>query len=93
MRNERKVLTGIVVSDKMQKTITVKADYYRKAHVYEKKIKKTHKFHVHDQNEIAKIGDKVDFVETRPLSKTKKFRLLSIISSPNTKEQQHDSKK
>ncbi|KND62783.1 30S ribosomal protein S17 [Candidatus Phytoplasma phoenicium] len=88
MRNERKVLSGTVVSNKMQKTITVEVNYYKKANFYDKKIKKTHKFYVHDQDEIAKIGDKVDFMETRPFSKTKKFRLLNIISSPSTKEKQ-----
>ncbi|MDV3198136.1 MAG: 30S ribosomal protein S17 [Vigna little leaf phytoplasma] len=82
MRNTRKVLTGIVVSDKMQKTITVKVDYYKKDNIYEKKVKKTNKFYVHDPNETAKIGHLVNFIETRPLSKTKKFRLLSILSDP-----------
>ncbi|MFR0367862.1 30S ribosomal protein S17 [Candidatus Phytoplasma palmae] len=79
MRNARKILSGIVVSDKMQKTITVKVDYYKKHILYGKRIKKTSKFYVHDEKEIAKIGDFVEFMETRPLSKTKKFCLLNVL--------------
>ncbi|MDV3167847.1 MAG: 30S ribosomal protein S17 [Candidatus Phytoplasma stylosanthis] len=83
MRNNRKVLSGVVVSDKMQKTIVVLVNYYKKDPLYGKRIKKTNKFHVHDEKEIARIGDLVSFTETRPLSKTKKFRLSNIIFSKN----------
>jgi len=79
--NSRKVFTGTVVSDKMDKTITVRVDTYKKHPLYGKRVKQSKKFHVHDENEIAKIGDVVTIVETRPLSKTKKFRLLSVVSS------------
>ncbi|MGM1458917.1 MAG: 30S ribosomal protein S17 [Columbia Basin potato purple top phytoplasma] len=77
--NNRKVFSGVVVSDKMQKTIIVAVDYYKKDRLYDKKIKKTSKFYIHDENEIAKLGDLVSFEETRPISKNKKFRLLNII--------------
>ncbi|MEZ0180046.1 30S ribosomal protein S17 ['Camptotheca acuminata' phytoplasma] len=83
MTNTKKFFSGVVVSDKMQKTIVVAVDYYKKVHLYGKRIKKTSKFYVHDEKEIAKIGDLVNFVGTRPLSKTKKFRLLNIILSKN----------
>ncbi|TVY12350.1 30S ribosomal protein S17 [Candidatus Phytoplasma pini] len=80
MRNSRKVLLGTVISNKMQKTITVVMRYYTKDVLYDKKIRKESKFHVHDEKEIAQIGDLVSFMSTRPLSKTKNFRLLKIIS-------------
>ncbi|MBP3059410.1 30S ribosomal protein S17 [Texas Phoenix palm phytoplasma] len=83
IRNLRKILLGTVVSDKMQKTITVKVDYYKKHILYGKRIKRTSKFYVHDEKEIAKIGDFVQFMETRPLSKTKKFCLLKVLSIAN----------
>ncbi|QTX02786.1 30S ribosomal protein S17 [Candidatus Phytoplasma luffae] len=86
MRNNRKVLSGTVLSDKMDKTIVISVDYYKKDPLYGKRIKKSSKFHAHDEKEIAKIGDFVSFVETRPLSKTKKFRLLNIILSKNKAE-------
>nr|KAB8122822.1 30S ribosomal protein S17 [Candidatus Phytoplasma sacchari] len=92
MRNVRKKLKGFVISDKMDKTITVIVDYYKKHFLYDKKIKKTSKFHVHDEKEIAKIGYLVEFVETRPLSKTKRFRLLNILkknSPENSKNKEN----
>lgn len=78
--NTRKVFTGTVVSDKMDKTITVRVDLYKKHAKYSKKVRQSKKFHVHDENSVAKIGDVVTIIETRPLSKTKKFRLLSVVS-------------
>ena len=79
-RNSKKVFTGTVISDKMDKTITVVVDTYKKHPLYGKRVKQSKKFHVHDENSVAKIGDVVTIVETRPLSKTKKFRLLSVVS-------------
>jgi small subunit ribosomal protein S17 len=81
MRNSRKILSGLVVSDKMQKTITVAVDTYKKDHLYKKRVKKTNKFHVHDEKKVAKVGDLVHFMETRPISKTKKFRLFKIVNT------------
>ena len=78
--NNKKVYTGIVVSDKMDKTITVVVDTYKKHPLYGKRVKQSKKFHAHDEEGIAKIGDKVTIVESRPLSKTKKFRLVEVIS-------------
>jgi small subunit ribosomal protein S17 len=79
-RNQRKVYTGKVVSDKMDKTITVVVDTYKKSPLYGKSIKVSKKFHVHDEEGLAGIGDTVNIVETRPLSKTKRFRLLEVIA-------------
>lgn len=78
-RNNRKVYTGVVTSDKMDKTITVEITTYKKSPLYGKLVKVSKKVHVHDEDGIANIGDKVKIMETRPLSKTKRFRLLSII--------------
>jgi small subunit ribosomal protein S17 len=79
-RNNRKVYTGIVVSDKMDKTITVVVDTYKKSPLYGKRIKTSKKFHVHDEEGLAGIGDTVTIMETRPLSKTKRFRLLTVVA-------------
>ena len=79
-RNQRKVYTGTVVSDKMDKTITVVVDSYKKSPLYGKRIKVSKKFHVHDEEGLDNIGDRVTIMETRPLSKTKRFRLLAIVA-------------
>jgi len=78
-RNSRKVLTGIVTSDKMDKTITVVVESYRKHRLYGKRVKQTKKFAAHDEANQSQIGDVVKIVETRPLSKNKRFRLLEIV--------------
>ncbi len=78
-RNTRRELTGIVVSDKMDKSITVVVERYRKHSLYGKRIKKSTKFMAHDENNEAKVGDKVVIMETRPLSKNKKFRLIKVV--------------
>ena len=78
-RNTRKVYTGTVVSTKMDKTITVAIDSYRKDRLYGKRVKQTAKFHAHDENNEAGLGDIVKIMETRPLSATKKFRLIEIV--------------
>ncbi len=77
-RNSRRVLTGTVVSDKTEKTISVMVESYRKHRLYGKRVKQSKKFAVHDELNQAKIGDVVKITETRPLSKTKRFRLLEI---------------
>ena len=78
-RNTRKVYTGTVVSTKMDKTITVAIDSYVKDRLYGKRVKQTAKFHAHDENNEAQTGDVVKIMETRPLSATKKFRLIEIV--------------
>lgn len=83
-RNSRRVLTGIVVSDKPEKTITVMVEIYKKHRLYGKRVKQSKKFAVHDEMNQAKMGDLVKITETRPLSKTKRFRLLEILESKGT---------
>lgn len=75
----RKTRIGMVVSDKMDKTITVAIEDNVKHPVYGKIIKHTLKVHAHDENNEAGIGDKVEIMETRPLSKTVRWRLVNII--------------
>ncbi|GEK28034.1 30S ribosomal protein S17 [Furfurilactobacillus siliginis] len=78
-RNARKVYQGHVVSDKSDKTIIVAIDTYKMHPVYGKRVKYTKKFVAQDDNNEAKTGDIVRIMETRPLSKTKHFRLLNIV--------------
>ena len=78
-RNLRKVRTGKVVSDKMDKTITVAVEDHVKHPLYNKIVKSTKNFKAHDENNDAKIGDTVRIVETRPLSKDKRWRLTEIV--------------
>ncbi|WP_211749525.1 30S ribosomal protein S17 [Paenibacillus sp. Marseille-Q4541] len=78
-RNSRKVLLGKVVSDKMDKTIVVAVETYKKHDLYHKRIKYTKKFKAHDENNTAKIGDTVKIMETRPLSKDKNWRLVEVV--------------
>lgn len=78
-RNQRKVYTGRVVSDKMDKTITVVVETYKKHSLYGKRVKYSKKLKAHDELNEAKIGDVVRVMETRPLSATKRFRLLEVI--------------
>ena len=80
-RNLRKVLTATVVSDKMDKTRVVLVER-RAAHpLYKKVVKHTSKCYVHDENNESKIGDVVEIMETRPLSKLKRWRLVRIIKA------------
>lgn len=78
-RNARKVLIGKVVSDKMDKTIVIAVETYKKHNLYHKRIKSTNKFKAHDEENVAKIGDTVKVMETRPLSKDKRWRLVEVI--------------
>ncbi len=79
MRNKRKVRTGTVTSAKMDKTIVVAAERTMKHPQFGKIVKKTSKVYAHDDENQARIGDIVMVMETRPLSKTKRWRLLKII--------------
>jgi small subunit ribosomal protein S17 len=78
-RNFRKERTGKVVSNKMQKTITVTVDRKVKHPIYGKFVNKTTKFKAHDEKNEAGIGDTVRIMETRPLSKDKRWRLIEIV--------------
>ena len=78
-RNARKSRTGIVVSDKMQKTVVVAIERRVPHPIYGKMITRTKRLKVHDEENSAKTGDTVRIVETRPLSKDKRWRLVEIV--------------
>ena len=78
-RNERKTRIGIVVSDKIDKTVVVAVKDLEQHKMYKKLIKKTVKFKAHDENNEAHVGDKVSIMETRPLSKDKRWRVVEIL--------------
>jgi small subunit ribosomal protein S17 len=80
-RNARKVRVGVVFSDKMEKTITVVVESRKKHAIYGKMIITTKKYKAHDENSEAHTGDTVEIMETRPLSKTKSWRLVKIIET------------
>jgi small subunit ribosomal protein S17 len=78
-RGERKLRTGVVVSDRIDKTVVVRVES-RKAHpLYEKMVRRTSKLHAHDEANQAKVGDLVRLMETRPLSRTKRWRVVEIV--------------
>jgi len=83
-RNSRKFFTGTVVSDKMDKTIVVAVDTFGTNRIYKKRVKKTTKFHVHDEQNQAHVGDLVKIMETRPLSKTVKYVLVEVVKATET---------
>ncbi|MBE2229191.1 MAG: 30S ribosomal protein S17 [Chitinophagaceae bacterium] len=78
-RNLRKTRIGVVTSNKMAKTITVAVERKVKHPIYGKFVKKTTKFHAHDEKDECSIGDVVKIMETRPLSKTKRWRLVEVV--------------
>ena len=78
-RNHRKTIIGTVVSDKMDKTIVVAVETFVDHPIYKKRVRKTTKFKAHDENNECGIGDRVKLMETRPLSKDKRWRLVQII--------------
>jgi small subunit ribosomal protein S17 len=78
-RNLRKTRTGVVRSNKMDKTITVTVERRVKHPIYGKFVKKTTSFHAHDEKNECTVGDTVKIMETRPLSKTKRWRLVEVI--------------
>ena len=80
-RGHRKIQVGVVVSDKMEKTVVVKVDNLVKHSVYSKYIKRSVKYKVHDENNSSKVGDRVQIIECRPLSKDKRWSLKQIIES------------
>ena len=78
-RNLRKVRQGVVISDKMDKTIVIASKFKEKQPIYGKFVQKTKKYHAHDEKNEAQVGDTVQIMETRPLSRTKRWRLVQII--------------
>jgi small subunit ribosomal protein S17 len=81
-RSSRKVRVGVVVSDKAQKTIVVQVER-RFAHpLYGKGVARTRRYHVHDENNDYRVGDTVRIAETRPLSKTKRWRVMGLVDRP-----------
>ena len=78
-RNLRKVRQGVVVSDKIDKTIVIAAKFKEKHPIYGKFVQKTKKYHAHDEKNEAHVGDTVQVMETRPLSRTKRWRLVQIV--------------
>ncbi len=78
-RNRRKTRVGIVVSDKMDKTIVVASEDFVRHSLYGKAVKRTKKFKAHDELNECRVGDKVRIMETRPLSKDKRWRLVGIV--------------
>ena len=78
-RNLRKIRIGVVSSNKMDKTIVVAAERKVKHPIYGKFVKKTTTFHAHDEKNECSIGDTVKIMETRPLSKTKRWRLVEVV--------------
>lgn len=78
-RGQRKVLTGEVVSDKMNKTRVVRVERLVRSGLYSKTLKRATKFHAHDEGNESKVGDKVEIMSTRPISKTTKWRISKIV--------------
>jgi small subunit ribosomal protein S17 len=78
-RNSRKERIGVVISDKMDKTITVQVSMVSRHPLYDKLVRTAAKFKAHDEKEAANIGDTVKIIETRPLSKTKRWRLVEVV--------------
>lgn len=78
-RGDRKRVIGVVVSDKMTKTRVVAVTEQYRHPMYGKYLKRTQKFHIHDEKNDSKAGDKVLIIETRPLSKTKRWRLMKVL--------------
>ena len=78
-RNLRKERIGVVVSNKMDKTIVVAIEDHVKHPLYKKIVKKTYKLKAHDEENVCQIGDKVKVMETRPLSKDKRWRVVEVV--------------
>ena len=81
VRNLRKTRVGLVISDKMDKTVVVKVVRLTQHKIYKKFIKRVSKFKVHDEKNECKIGDKIKIMETRPLSREKNWRVVQILES------------
>lgn len=81
-RNRRKIRVGVVTSDAMDKTVTVAVERQFPHPLYGKAMKRTKRYHAHDENNEYRVGDTVRITETRPLSKTKRWRVLELMSRP-----------
>jgi len=81
-RGRRKVRVGVVVSDKPDKTVTVRVERKLAHALYGKQVSRTTKYHAHDENNEYRVGDTVRIMETRPLSKTKRWRVTELIERP-----------
>ena len=84
-RNLRKVMIGTVTSNKMDKTVVVSVETSVKHPIYGKFVKSTYKLKAHDEENVCQIGDKVKVMETRPLSKDKRWRVVEIVEKANIK--------
>ena len=84
IKAKRKVREGVVASDKMDKTVTVKVQRTVKHPLYKRIMRQTVSFKAHDEKNECKVGDKVRIVETRPLSATKRWRVLEIVERAKT---------
>ena len=84
VRGRRKTRTGRVISDKMDKTVVVAVEWRQTHPLYSKSVKRITKFHAHDEDNGCKVGDVVNIMETRPLSKTKRWRVTQILSTGDT---------
>ncbi|MEH0022788.1 MAG: 30S ribosomal protein S17 [Desulfobacter sp.] len=78
-KSNKKELIGLIVSDKMEKSVVVRVERFVQHKVYKKYIKRYKKYHAHDERNECKIGDEVKIIETRPLSKLKRFRVTEIV--------------
>ena len=79
-RNKRKVRTGRVVSDRMDKTVVVAVERLARHPLYGRRIKRTKRYLAHDEHNVARIGDQVQIMETRPLSKRKRWRVVAVLA-------------
>lgn len=78
-RTKRKVRVGVVLSDRMDKTVVIRVDDQLRHSMYTKTVRRTFKLSAHDERNEARVGDKVRVIETRPLSKSKRWRVVSIV--------------
>lgn len=92
MERKRKTMFGFVVSNKMDKTVVVAVETRKVHRLYKKAIKRSKKYKVHDENNACEIGNKVKIVETRPLSKEKKWRVAEIVSKKELAEARPEQK-
>jgi small subunit ribosomal protein S17 len=79
IQNNKKELMGLIVSDKMDKSVVVRVERFIQHKVYKKFIRRYKKYHAHDETNECRIGDEVKIIETRPLSKLKRFRVIEIV--------------
>lgn len=93
-KKNKKELIGLIVSDKMDKSVVVRVERFVQHKVYKKYIKRYKKYHAHDEQNECRIGDEVKIIETRPLSKHKRFRVTEIVKKAGlvSKELNNDSK-